>query len=166
MNFVEKEDPAVWSAIAAEIERQEDGLEMIASENYTSPAVMQAVGSVLTNKYAEGLSRPALLRRLPVRRHRRRSGPRPCQETLRRRACQRAAPLGQPGQPVRLSHGARAGRHRAGAGPGARRPSDARHEAEHLGQAVSLLELRRDAARIIASTSTRWRGWPESTSRR
>ena len=54
MNFVEKEDPEVWAAIAGEIKRQEDGLEMIASENYTSPAVMQAVGSVLTNKYAEG----------------------------------------------------------------------------------------------------------------
>ena len=54
MNFIEQEDPAVWAAIAGEIRRQEDGLEMIASENYTSPAVMQAVGSVLTNKYAEG----------------------------------------------------------------------------------------------------------------
>src|SRR5277367_6604428 len=54
MNFIEEEDPQVWAAIAAEIERQEDGLEMIASENYTSPAIMQAVGSVLTNKYAEG----------------------------------------------------------------------------------------------------------------
>ncbi|MGE0609805.1 MAG: serine hydroxymethyltransferase [Pirellulales bacterium] len=54
MNFIEKEDPAVWNAIADEIHRQADGLEMIASENYTSPAVMQAVGSVLTNKYAEG----------------------------------------------------------------------------------------------------------------
>jgi glycine hydroxymethyltransferase len=54
MNFVEKNDPEVWSTIAAEIHRQADGLEMIASENYTSPAVMQAVGSVLTNKYAEG----------------------------------------------------------------------------------------------------------------
>ena len=54
MNFIEQNDPEVWSAIAAEIERQQDGLEMIASENYTSPAVMQAAGSVLTNKYAEG----------------------------------------------------------------------------------------------------------------
>jgi len=54
MNHIEAEDPDVWAAIAAEIERQRDGLEMIASENYTSPAVMQAMGSVLTNKYAEG----------------------------------------------------------------------------------------------------------------
>ncbi len=54
MNFIEQEDPEVWSAIAHEIRRQQDGLEMIASENYVSPAVMQAVGSVLTNKYAEG----------------------------------------------------------------------------------------------------------------
>jgi len=54
MNFIAEEDPEVWSAVALEMERQHDGLEMIASENYTSPAVMQAVGSVLTNKYAEG----------------------------------------------------------------------------------------------------------------
>ncbi|MCC7475735.1 MAG: serine hydroxymethyltransferase [Pirellulales bacterium] len=53
-NFIEQKDPAVWQAIAGEIERQVDGLEMIASENYTSPAIMQAAGSVLTNKYAEG----------------------------------------------------------------------------------------------------------------
>jgi glycine hydroxymethyltransferase len=54
MNYLERNDPEVWAAVAGEIERQRDGLEMIASENYTSPAVMQAVGSVLTNKYAEG----------------------------------------------------------------------------------------------------------------
>jgi glycine hydroxymethyltransferase len=51
---LEREDPEVWAAIRAEERRQADGLEMIASENYTSRAVMQAAGSVLTNKYAEG----------------------------------------------------------------------------------------------------------------
>lgn len=49
-----EQDPEVWAAIEGEIHRQLDGLEMIASENYTSAAVLQAVGSVLTNKYAEG----------------------------------------------------------------------------------------------------------------
>ena len=55
MNFIEQEDPELWGHVAAEEIRQQDGLEMIASENYTSPAIQQAVGSVLTNKYAEGL---------------------------------------------------------------------------------------------------------------
>jgi glycine hydroxymethyltransferase len=54
MNFLASQDPAVAAAIDAEAIRQQEGLEMIASENYTSYAVMQAVGSVLTNKYAEG----------------------------------------------------------------------------------------------------------------
>ena len=54
MNWLEQQDPQLWAAIAGEIGRQQVGLEMIASENYTSPAVMQAMGSVLTNKYAEG----------------------------------------------------------------------------------------------------------------
>jgi len=47
-------DPEVWAAIQAENHRQEEHIELIASENYTSPAVMQAQGSQLTNKYAEG----------------------------------------------------------------------------------------------------------------
>src|SRR5262245_1857002 len=47
-------DPDVWAAIEGERARQQDGLELIASENYTSPAVMAAQGTCLTNKYAEG----------------------------------------------------------------------------------------------------------------
>jgi len=47
-------DPALWTALEAERHRQEDQIELIASENHASPRVMQAQGSVLTNKYAEG----------------------------------------------------------------------------------------------------------------
>ena len=47
-------DPEIYSAMEGEAQRQEDHIELIASENYTSPAVMEAQGSVLTNKYAEG----------------------------------------------------------------------------------------------------------------
>lgn len=47
-------DDDIWAAIQAEEKRQEEHIELIASENYTSPRVMQAQGSVLTNKYAEG----------------------------------------------------------------------------------------------------------------
>ncbi|MBY4768015.1 serine hydroxymethyltransferase, partial [Burkholderia ambifaria] len=47
-------DPELWTAIQDENRRQEDHIELIASENYTSPAVMAAQGSQLTNKYAEG----------------------------------------------------------------------------------------------------------------
>jgi len=54
MDELQRTDPDVWQAIQAEKVRQQNGLEMIASENYTSPAVMLAQGSVLTNKYAEG----------------------------------------------------------------------------------------------------------------
>ena len=55
MSILKDSDPQVFEAIRSEEERQRDDLELIASENYTSAAVMEAVGSVLTNKYAEGL---------------------------------------------------------------------------------------------------------------
>ena len=51
---IEQADPELWSAIQLENQRQQDHIELIASENYASPAVMQAQGSQLTNKYAEG----------------------------------------------------------------------------------------------------------------
>jgi glycine hydroxymethyltransferase len=56
MNFrnLEKTDPVINAMIRREMERQESNIELIASENFTSPAVMEASGSALTNKYAEG----------------------------------------------------------------------------------------------------------------
>jgi glycine hydroxymethyltransferase len=53
-NTLAKVDPELWSAIQLENTRQQEHIELIASENYTSPAVMEAQGSQLTNKYAEG----------------------------------------------------------------------------------------------------------------
>lgn len=54
-DFLEQSDPAIHALIGQELQRQQDHLELIASENFTSAAVMAAQGSVLTNKYAEGL---------------------------------------------------------------------------------------------------------------
>ena len=55
MSYLSEADPEIAEILAAELTRQEDGIELIASENYTSRAVMEAQASVLTNKYAEGL---------------------------------------------------------------------------------------------------------------
>ena len=52
--YIEKEDSEIFDLIQKELGRQNSHLEMIASENYTFPSVMEAMGSVLTNKYAEG----------------------------------------------------------------------------------------------------------------
>ena len=54
MSEIERVDPELFAAIEGERRRQVEKIELIASENYTSPAVLEAVGSVLTNKYAEG----------------------------------------------------------------------------------------------------------------
>ena len=52
--LIEQTDPELFAAIQAENQRQQDHIELIASENYASPAVMAAQGTQLTNKYAEG----------------------------------------------------------------------------------------------------------------
>ena len=54
MSAIERSDPEIWAAIKREMVRQKSGLELIASENYTSAAVLEAAGTILTNKYAEG----------------------------------------------------------------------------------------------------------------
>ena len=56
MTHLQKADPQVFQAIQHELKRQKNNLELIASENIVSPAVLEAAGSVLTNKYAEGYS--------------------------------------------------------------------------------------------------------------
>lgn len=53
---IQKEDKDIYNAIQSEKKRQAEGFELIPSENYTSPAVMEAMGSILTNKYSEGYS--------------------------------------------------------------------------------------------------------------
>jgi glycine hydroxymethyltransferase len=55
MPSLSQQDPEIFAAIKAEFRRQQDELELIASENYVSVAVLQAAGTILTNKYAEGL---------------------------------------------------------------------------------------------------------------
>lgn len=54
MDYLKQSDPELYAAIEAEKKRQQDNIELIASENFVSKAVMEAAGSVLTNKYAEG----------------------------------------------------------------------------------------------------------------
>jgi glycine hydroxymethyltransferase len=55
MDQLKGTDPQIFGAIVAEARRQSEGLELIASENFVSRAVLEAMGSVMTNKYAEGL---------------------------------------------------------------------------------------------------------------
>jgi glycine hydroxymethyltransferase len=54
MNFIQNSDPQIYNIIQDELTRQSEHLEMIASENFTYPSVMEAMGSIFTNKYAEG----------------------------------------------------------------------------------------------------------------
>src|SRR3989338_2077194 len=54
MKALKKTDPEIYSIIRKELNRQQNNIELIASENFTSIAVLEAAGSVLTNKYAEG----------------------------------------------------------------------------------------------------------------
>ena len=61
---LQHEDPEIADVILGELDRQRSGLQLIASENFTSPAVLAALGSTLSNKYAEGYPGKPLLRRL------------------------------------------------------------------------------------------------------
>ncbi len=102
MTPLETTDPEIAAAIRHEVRRQEEGLELIASENFVSLAVLEAAGSVMTNKYAEGYPGKRyyggcefvdVAESLAIDR---------AKAALRRRARQRAAALGRAGQHVGL----------------------------------------------------------------
>ena len=129
-------DPEIADVVRRELGRQRDEIELIASENIVSRAVLEAQGSVLTNKYAEGLSGQALLRRLPVRRCCRAARDRPRHQIVRLQVRQCAAAFRRLGE-CRGVHGAdESGRHVSRAQPRRRRASDPRHEDQHVRQMV------------------------------
>ena len=101
MPWPTERDNELFELIDREVERQNTTLQLIASENFTSPAVLEATGSVLTNKYSEGYPGQALLRRQRVRRRGRGPRPRAGQGAVRCRARQRAAALRRQRQPRR-----------------------------------------------------------------
>ena len=154
------------AAIAGERHRQEEHIELIASENYASPRVLEAQGSVLTNKYAEGYPGKRYYGGCEYRRHRRAAGHRSRQAALRRRLRQRAAALGLAGQCRGLSGAAAAGRRHSRHEPRSRRPPDARRQGQFLRQVLQGRPVRhpprhrRDRLRPGAS------GSPKSTGRR
>ena len=95
-------DPALAAVLRAELVRQQDGIELIASENIVSAAVMEAQGSVLTNKYAEGY--PGRRYYGGLRRGGRggNAGHRPGEAAVRLRLRQRAAAFRRAGEPGRV----------------------------------------------------------------
>ena len=93
-------DPELAQAIADERQRQEDHVELIASENYASPRVMEAQGSVLTNKYAEGYPGKRYYGGCEYVDVAETAGDRARQAAVRRRLRQRAAAFRLAGQPA------------------------------------------------------------------
>ena len=135
-------DDELWQAIGEEERRQEEHVELIASENYASPRVMQAQGTVLTNKYAEGYPGKRYYGGCEFVDVAEQSGHRARQDPVRRRLRQCPAPLRLPGQRGGLHGPVRAGRHRAGHEPGPRRPPDPRRQAELLRQDLQRVSVR------------------------
>ncbi len=145
MRTLAEADPEIADAVRGELNRQNSGLELIASENFVSRAILAAAGSVFTNKYAEGYPGTPLLRRLRVRGRRGKPGDRARQEAVRRRPRQRAAACRRTGEHGGVLRRHEAGRHRPRHEPRARRPPDARPPAELLGPALQGRPVRREA---------------------
>ena len=158
---LEATDPEIADIIRREVERQNTTIQLIASENFTSPAVLAAQGSVLTNKYSEGYpgkryyggnfvvdEAEELARDRAVR-------------AVRRRARQRAAALGRQRQHGRVPGAARARRQGHGHAPRPGRPPHPRLAGQLQRPPLRLRRLRRRRRRPRRSTTTR-----SATSRR
>ena len=166
MNPIEHSDPEVWQAIASERRRQQDRPGDDRLGELHQPGRPGRPGLGADQQVRRGLSRPALLRRLRVRRCRRTAGHRARAEAVRRRARQRAAALRRAGEHGRLLRLPGAGRHHPGDEPRPRRPSDARHAPQLLRQVLSSVVhygVRKDdrAHRLRPGR----RSWRASTSR-
>ena len=158
-------DPEVQAAISAELRRQQATLEMIASENFAPAAVMEAQGSVLTNKYAEGY---------PGRRY---YGGCEHVDVIEQLAIDRLKALfGAEFANVQPHSGAQAnaaamfallqpGRHHPRSLPGARRPPHPRHADQLLRQALQRRAVRGEQRGHAASTWPRSSGSRSSTAR-
>jgi glycine hydroxymethyltransferase len=140
---LESRDPEIFAAIEKELGRQRDEIELIASENIVSAAVMAAQGSVMTNKYAEGYPGRRyyggceyvdIAENLAIDRAKALFGVR-----LR----QRAAQFRQPGEPGRVPGAADPRRHDPGHEPRRGRAPDPRREAQPVGQVVQRHPVRR-----------------------
>ena len=159
-------DPEVYEAIQHEVDRQDSQLELIASENFTSEAVLEATASVFTNKYAEGY---------PGKRY---YGGCEFTDIVENLARDRAKKLFgaeyanvQPHSGSQANQAAYAAvllarRHHHGAEPGARRPPDPRPPAEFLRQDLSRGPLRRAPGRRAHRLRRTGARWPKSTSPR
>ena len=98
MSYLSKTDPAIADIIEKERLRQVNGLELIASENVVSHAVLEAMGSIMTNKYAEGYPGKRYYGGCEFHDMAENLARDRLEEALRGRACQRPAPLGHPGK--------------------------------------------------------------------
>ena len=137
-------DPEIAQVLIDELDRQRSKLQMIASENFASPAVLVAQGSVLTNKYAEGYPGKRYYGGLRVRGRGRESGSRSGKGPVRSRTRERPAARGRTGQHGRLPRaGSRTWRHGDGHVTGARGSLDPRLKGQLLGQMVRHRGIRR-----------------------
>ena len=136
-------DPEVYQAIREELHRQHSRLELIASENFTSQAVLDATGSICTNKYAEGYPGKRYYGGCEFVDVAGESGAGTREEAVPRRVRQRAAARRIAGEHGRLCRGAAAWGHHPGDEPVARRTSHPRASPELLRQDVQRDPLRR-----------------------